>query len=156
MRKKHDRLFLIGNPLIETDCGGVFAPNHQLNLRRTHRPKPVLSGSHEKPSKTFALARRLHGEVVDPTAMTVEADHDRPNNLALVTHSQDDQRRTLNRPLKVSLGVVPRTRESYLRPKRDGSDPVGFTQLFDEHRPMVEEEEDALRAAVSHSTFLLA
>jgi len=104
---------------VEREDLGIGASNLEVDLGAACGAKTSLGLGHQLSADPFPSVLRIHGEVVDPTAMSVITRHDRADDpaLRLIVCNKEHLRLYLPFAADVATGIVPRNDQSALGPQ---------------------------------------
>src|SRR5262245_32395769 len=101
----------------------VLAADQQLQFRQAGGAQPGLGSVHDGAAKTLLPAIGIDGDVIDPAAMAVMADHGGRRDRAVGAADQHGRVRIAPRQRDVAGRIVPRPRQAAaLPPRNDGFD----------------------------------
>ena len=101
----------------------------QLPLPDPALAQPVFRRLHDDPAKPLSLTLRRDGDVIDPAAMTVLANHRGRNQFVTITGDQHGRMRLRARKGDVLARIVPRPRNARAVPKRDHAGDIRVDDL---------------------------
>src|SRR3954447_12734718 len=127
----HRGRFLKAQRLIERIGLHILAADQELQLQDARVAQPAFRRCHDDAAKAELAAVGIDGDVIDPAAMTVMADHDGGYDRATVAADQD--RRVVAPPghRDVGMRIVPGPRQAAALPERDHRLDVGIRDRSD-------------------------
>lgn len=121
----------ISQPLVKTLGVGVIGPDEQLHFPDAPRPQPKLGGVHHLTRDAAPLHVGMGGDIVDPAAMTVFADHGGGDHAMIDQTDQHPALWAFPRESDVCQRIIPRARNARRGPEFDHLGNVRILNLAD-------------------------